>query len=102
MQRRSLLELKVTTLLFVLKTIHTYTYCFLIQWRMMQSCLQKGVNVRTAQRELHKDVEAVIFISLSVIPWCSLSRESPYSWYRKTLNGVLKGLAERFSDTHQQ
>ena len=102
MQRQSLLELKVTTLLFVLNTINTYTYCFLIQWRMMQSCLQKGVNVRTAQKELHKEVEAIIFISLSVILWRSLRRETPYSWYRKTLNGVLNGLVERFSDTHQQ
>lgn len=102
MQRRSLLELKVITLLFVLNTIYTYIYYFLIQWRMMQSCLQKGVNVRTTQKELHKDVEAIIFISLSVIPWCSLRRETHYSWYRKTLNGVLNGLAERFSDTHQQ
>lgn len=63
-----------------------------------KSCLQKGMNVRATQT-VYKDVEAAIFISSSVVPWSFLSRETPYSWYRKTLNEILKGLAEKFSDT---
>lgn len=52
MQKQSLLESKVMALLFVLNTINTYVYWFfLIQWRMMQSCLQKGMNVRTTQKD---------------------------------------------------